>query len=109
MSKSIPVLFLKTRSSPTDTYEDLFASSTSPNGEPFRPSFIPVLEHRFDDTGLALVRSLLKLRAIGNRPECAYGGLIFTSQRAVEAFASLVSEKKAGVGGEGTPEIHRGS
>ena len=107
MPTSIPVFLLKTRSSPTDAYEDLFASSTSPNGEPFSPSFVPVLEHRLDDTGLALVRSLLKLRAIGNRQECAYGGLIFTSQRAVEAFASLVAEKKkAGVGGEGTAVAH---
>ncbi|KAJ8123195.1 hypothetical protein ONZ43_g793 [Nemania bipapillata] len=85
-----PVLLLKTKSSPTDAYEDLFST---PHGEfDFEPTFVPVLQHCFAEDGLESVRQLLREKRINNSVDSAYGGLIFTSQRAVEAFAKLVDE-----------------
>lgn len=92
--ESIPVLLLKTKSSPGDAYEELFSSQTAEDGFIFEPKFLPVLEHRFEPKGLNRVQDLLKARHIGAAPTCAYGGLIFTSQRAVEAFAKVVEEGK---------------
>lgn len=90
MAPKTPVLLLKTRSSPGDSYEEIF--SDVGNGFHFEPSFVPVLEHTFDNEGMAKVRSLLRNRSIGTAEGKAYGGLIFTSQRAVEAFTKLVEE-----------------
>lgn len=88
--RAIPVLLLKTRSSPTDAYEELL--STSREGVSFEPVFIPVLEHNFEEEGMRLLGSLLHKRRINRSgQEGSYGGLIFTSQRAVEAFAKLVA------------------
>ncbi|KAK0610488.1 tetrapyrrole biosynthesis, uroporphyrinogen III synthase [Bombardia bombarda] len=92
MSQNTPVFLLKTRSSPGDSYEDLFSAPT--NGFQFDPVFVPVLEHRFEDAGMARVRGLLQTRAISKSQQSSYGALVFTSQRAVEAFASLVEEGK---------------
>ncbi|KAJ8124674.1 hypothetical protein O1611_g8968 [Lasiodiplodia mahajangana] len=86
----VPVLLLKTKSSPTDAYEDLF--STPHDGFHFEPTFVPVLQHCFTADGLNSVRELLQEKRINNGLNSAYGGLIFTSQRAVEAFAKLVDE-----------------
>ncbi|KAI1130156.1 uroporphyrinogen-III synthase [Nemania abortiva] len=86
----VPVLLLKTKSSPTDAYEDLF--STPHDGYHFEPTFVPVLQHCFAEDGLRSLRELLQQRRINNGLDSAYGGLIFTSQRAVEAFAKLVDE-----------------
>ncbi len=101
----IPVLLLKTKSSPTDAYEELFAASTTrtatSHGDDqdtgFEPVFVPVLEHRFDNDGVARLRDLLAQRLIANNraadgADRRYGGLIFTSQRAVEAFAKIVAD-----------------
>lgn len=87
---SIPILLLKTKSTPNDGYYDEFSSSR--NEVSFNPIFIPVLEHKILDDGMNIVRSLFSKKEIGNREVCKYGGLIFTSQRAVEAFALLISE-----------------
>ncbi|KAF4453562.1 uroporphyrinogen-III synthase [Fusarium austroafricanum] len=95
-SAKIPVLLLKTRSSPGDSYEDLFSESHA-NGLGFAPQFVPVLLHQFHDEGMKEVAALLRNRRIGNQEHHEYGGLIFTSQRAVEAFVKLVEEGKAGV------------
>ncbi|AEO67743.1 uncharacterized protein THITE_2116724 [Thermothielavioides terrestris NRRL 8126] len=92
MASKIPVFLLKTRSVPGDAYEELF--STPADGFDFEPSFVPVLEHRFDEEGLAKVRSALQNRSISSAVDSTYGGLIFTSQRAVEAFAKLVEERR---------------
>ncbi|KAI1289001.1 uroporphyrinogen-III synthase [Xylaria venustula] len=94
---SVPVLLLKTRSSPTDAYEDLF--STPHDNFRFEPTFVPVLQHCFDEDGLESVRTLLHERKINNGVDSAHGGLIFTSQRAVEAFAKLVDERQGKDGG----------
>ncbi|KAM0429851.1 hypothetical protein ACHAQK_010968 [Fusarium lateritium] len=90
----IPILLLKTRSSPGDSYEDLFSESdTKEIG--FAPEFVPVLLHQFHDEGMKEVAALLRERRIGNQEHDEYGGLIFTSQRAVEAFVKLVEDGKA--------------
>ncbi|KAM0322407.1 hypothetical protein ACHAQA_009474 [Verticillium albo-atrum] len=93
---AVPILLLKTRSSPGDSYEDLFTTPNSDNHE-FEPTFVPVLQHTLDDEGLDVVRALLQDRGINSGETASYGGLIFTSQRAVEAFTGLV---EAGKGSE---------
>jgi uroporphyrinogen-III synthase len=85
-----PVLLLKTRSKPTDAYEELFAMSTDQGG--FAPCFVPVLEHKFANKGLQELNKLLDAGRFGDAPD-DYGGIIFTSQRAVEAFAQVVGDK----------------
>ncbi|KAI0409376.1 uroporphyrinogen-III synthase [Xylaria palmicola] len=96
-----PILLLKTRSSPTDTYEDLFAAPHATFS--FEPTFVPVLQHCFAEDGLASVRGLLREKRINGDVNSAYGGLIFTSQRAVEAFAQLVDEGQGN--GESWPHL----
>ncbi|KAI3319958.1 uroporphyrinogen-III synthase [Xylariaceae sp. AK1471] len=85
-----PVFFLKTKSSPSDAYEDLF--STPQDGFVFEPTFVPVLQHCFDQYGMKSVRKLLQEKRINARENSEYGGLIFTSQRAVEVFSKLINE-----------------
>ncbi|KAL2268146.1 hypothetical protein VTJ83DRAFT_2992 [Remersonia thermophila] len=92
MASNTPVFLLKTKSVPGDAYEELFSSP--PRGPSFDPIFVPVLEHRFLEDGMARVRHVLQNRLIGTAEGSAYGGLIFTSQRAVEAFTSLVQERR---------------
>lgn len=94
-SDKVPVLLLKTRSSPGDSYEDLF-SETSAAGASFTPQFVPVLLHQFQDEGMKKVSEVLREGRIGNKEHHEYGGLIFTSQRAVEAFVKLVQDGKDG-------------
>ncbi|OTB02388.1 hypothetical protein M426DRAFT_322664 [Hypoxylon sp. CI-4A] len=88
----IPVLLLKTKSTPTDAYEDIF--SIPKDGFDFDPIFVPVLQHKFEDEGMQQVGNLLREKRISRNADSNYGGLIFTSQRAVEAFAKLVDEGK---------------
>lgn len=89
-SDQTPVLLLKTRSGPTDAYEELF--STPRDGFNFEPTFVPVLQHQFEEDGLKTVRELLQGKRIHTGQGASFGGLIFTSQRAVEAFGKLVEE-----------------
>ncbi|PLN77316.1 tetrapyrrole biosynthesis, uroporphyrinogen III synthase [Aspergillus taichungensis] len=90
-----PILLLKTRSSPKDTYAEYFSARG------YNPAFVPVLEHRFRGESLSRLRGLLeggrfttagdyKNNGTGNGGEDKYGGLIFTSQRAVEAFGAVL-------------------
>ncbi|OHW99340.1 uroporphyrinogen-III synthase [Colletotrichum incanum] len=88
----VPVLLLKTKSTPGDSYEDVF--SRKDDGRAFEPAFVPVLHHSFQEPGMATVRDVLYRRGVNTSIDASYGGLIFTSQRAVEAFSSLVAEKK---------------
>ncbi|KAE8448252.1 hypothetical protein EG329_009683 [Mollisiaceae sp. DMI_Dod_QoI] len=92
-SSTIPILLLKTKSTPHDGYYDQFTSSNQ-TGLKFQPTFVPVLEHQLLEDGLKTVRYLLQQKQISNEPGSKYGGMIFTSQRAVEAFAKLVEEGK---------------
>ncbi|KAF9869259.1 uroporphyrinogen-III synthase [Colletotrichum karsti] len=96
-STTVPVLLLKTKSTPGDSYEELF--SQNHNGPNFEPTFVPVLHHSFQEPGMTVARDVLHRRAISTDADASYGGLIFTSQRAVEAFAQLVDEKKGAEGG----------
>ncbi|KAH6677168.1 tetrapyrrole biosynthesis, uroporphyrinogen III synthase [Halenospora varia] len=90
MTSKTPILLLKTRSTPNDGYEEHFSGEK--DGIQFVPVFVPVLEHKFLDNGLNVVRDLLRKREIHQGQIAKYGGIIFTSQRAVEAFAKLVEE-----------------
>lgn len=75
---------MKTKSTPADSYRDLFTNHPS-----FDPYFVPVLQHRFVPPGLEKLQSLIQSRSISNDDNARFGGLIFTSQRAVEAFTKL--------------------
>lgn len=86
-SPKIPILLLKTKSLPNDSYKEYFSSATSP----FAPVFVPVLEHRPNVHNLQQVKNLLKEGGLKRK----YGGMIFTSQRAVEGFAQVVHELEA--------------
>jgi uroporphyrinogen-III synthase len=85
----IPVLLLKTKSTPVDTYNEYFSN------EPFASTFVPVLEHRLNIRNLEFVRSLLLDGKLGREHNAKYGGIIFTSQRAVEGFAKAVNQAEA--------------
>ncbi|KAH7081841.1 tetrapyrrole biosynthesis, uroporphyrinogen III synthase [Paraphoma chrysanthemicola] len=88
----IPVLLLKTKSAPTDAYEELF---TTLDDHRYDPIFVPVLEHRFKKDALDGVRSHITSRGFVQSSEgglATYGALVFTSQRAVEAFAEIIEE-----------------
>ncbi|PHH58499.1 hypothetical protein CDD81_5596 [Ophiocordyceps australis] len=80
------VLMLKTESTPTDAYRILL----SQHGR--SPLFIPVLTHKPKPEGIEKLHQLLVKRSFASA--CPYSGLIFTSQRAVEAFASLVFQHR---------------
>ncbi|ERF71249.1 hypothetical protein EPUS_05301 [Endocarpon pusillum Z07020] len=83
-SLKIPILLLKTKSIPNDSYEEYFSSPSSL----FAPVFVPVLEHKPNASNLEQVKKLLQEGELKGR----YGGMIFTSQRAVEGFAQVVQE-----------------
>lgn len=89
----IPMLLLKTKSTPHDGYEEYFSVVKGKDEKLcYEPTFVPVLEHRFQEEALGAVRGLLKNKEISKNAGARYGGLIFTSQRAVEAFARVVEE-----------------
>ncbi|KAK2781946.1 hypothetical protein FQN52_001256 [Onygenales sp. PD_12] len=77
-----PIFLLKTKSTPHDGYSEYFSKT-------YNPLFVPVLEHRFRTQNLHRVRDLFVSGAISK----LYGGLIFTSQRAVEGFARVLGEE----------------
>ena len=67
-------LLLKTKSTPTDPYDEAFRHKT-----PFIPVFVPVLAHH-------RVNELQLREILQNEPAKGYTALIVTSQRAVEAL-----------------------
>lgn len=87
----IPVFLLKTKSIPNDGYQEQFSASKD---QGFDPIFVPVLEHKFFEEELAIVKELLQKKLVIRETTSKYGGMIFTSQRAVEAFSRLVCEGK---------------
>ncbi|KAG5927092.1 hypothetical protein E4U42_002591 [Claviceps africana] len=94
---NVPVLLLKTKSTPSDAYEETLSShgfSRKCIHGRLHPRFVPVLRHRFDDDGIQEIQSLLLNRRISRRLDAKYGGIIFTSQRAVEAFSHVVQHGK---------------
>jgi uroporphyrinogen-III synthase len=84
-SKS-PIFLLKTKSTPHDGYDEYFTA------QGYEPRFIPVLEHKFHNANLQIVRDLFVSGTLTEK----YGGLIFTSQRAVEGFASAMQDIEIG-------------
>ncbi|KAF4203914.1 hypothetical protein CNMCM8927_008061 [Aspergillus lentulus] len=84
-SPATPILLLKTKSTPHDGYEEFFSAHG------YNPAFVPVLEHHFNHTNLRTVEDLFTSGSLNAGPGRKYGGLIFTSQRAVEGFARLVT------------------
>jgi uroporphyrinogen-III synthase len=88
----IPILLLKTKSAPTDTYEELF---TTLDDSRYAPVFVPVLEHRFKRDALEEVQKHITGRGfitVAQQGLATYGAFIFTSQRAVEAFSEIVQD-----------------
>ena len=97
----IPVYLLKTKNSPTDSYEEYFEKLD--NGK-YKPIFVPVLDHIFRDDALRTLRRSAERFAFAggspadarrkatNNPAKKYGGIIFTSQRAVDAFAITIAK-----------------
>ncbi|KAI9643215.1 hypothetical protein NHQ30_007831 [Ciborinia camelliae] len=79
----MPVFLLKTKSVPNDGYEE-----------------------RLEEGGVEEVKGLLRERGVGKEEGRRYGGLIFTSQRAVELFAKLVEEgRELANGGDDWPYL----
>lgn len=88
MDSKIPILLLKTKSTPRDRYEEYFEEL---GGGCYRPVFIPVLQHTMLQSSLETMSVYIMQKAFAG-PSRKYGGVIFTSQRAVEAFAHIVSQ-----------------
>ncbi|EEP80587.1 conserved hypothetical protein [Uncinocarpus reesii 1704] len=86
-NSAIPVLLLKTKSTPHDGYEEYFSSTTRRHH--YKPIFVPVLEHIFDYENLGKLKDLFVSRALTRK----YGGLVFTSQRAVEGFSRMIVDE----------------
>lgn len=91
---STPIFLLKTKSSPNDGYEEYFLQDVPLHGNKWDPVFVPVLEHKFHEQNLNGLEEMIGSRQFhpskseGN--QTSYGGLIFTSQRAVEAFSKVI-------------------
>ena len=88
MTGPTPILLLKTRSQPEDKYYEYFSNTASQSStdSSFAPYFAPVLEHRQNENSMKRLAELLRT---GNLKK-EYGGMIFTSQRAVEAWSDVV-------------------
>lgn len=97
----VPVYLLKTKSTPTDAYQTHISQLS--NGK-YQPLFVPVLDHIFRDDPLRALRRHAERFAFAggspadarrkatNNPAKRYGGMVFTSQRAVDAFATVVAK-----------------
>ncbi|PVH96362.1 tetrapyrrole biosynthesis, uroporphyrinogen III synthase, partial [Periconia macrospinosa] len=89
---TIPILLLKTKSTPADAYEEYF--STFDNNR-YTPAFVPVLEHKFKQDALSSLSHHIKDGDFRSTPGASpqrYGAMIFTSQRAVEAFTQVIED-----------------
>ncbi|KAF8430270.1 tetrapyrrole biosynthesis, uroporphyrinogen III synthase [Tirmania nivea] len=85
------VLLLKTKSHPTDPYDVLFRSKK------VNPIFVPVLEHRhvnLDTISHIISEGRIDSFETTGEQETEYGGLIITSQRAVEALGVVLESLK---------------
>lgn len=92
-NEKIPVYLLKNPSEPVDKYHELISSAD--NGR-YMPVFVPVLEHSLLKDGVEEIsKLLLGHHFISDSPHRTYGGIIFTSQRAVIAFAAALEQIKA--------------
>ncbi|TGZ85074.1 tetrapyrrole biosynthesis, uroporphyrinogen III synthase, partial [Ascodesmis nigricans] len=91
---SLPLILLKTKSSPTDPYDLYFSAHPLTSDCPTNPIFVPVLQHHH--TNLSQLRDILVTQGIDGRAESTadYTGLIITSQRSVEALGGVLSSLK---------------
>ena len=92
MGLSIPMIFLKNPSNGhvnEDAYTEHFGAIDQARNAYYKPLYVPVLEHTFDLNELQKVLSHHQFFWYweGHAKVGLYGGIIFTSQRAVEAFA----------------------
>ncbi|KAF4536253.1 Tetrapyrrole biosynthesis uroporphyrinogen III synthase [Lasiodiplodia theobromae] len=87
--RKVPVVLLKTKSTPTDGYEEFFAAAGDGR---YDPVFVPVLEHRFRADALKQLRADIAHGGFTGAQHAKYGAIIFTSQRAVEAFTQVVQD-----------------
>ncbi|KAI5286768.1 hypothetical protein KEM54_006533 [Ascosphaera aggregata] len=92
-SSKIPIFFLKTLSVPDDPYEKLVSEVQKTEKLPsedsqytYDPTFVPVLEHWYNDENLNYVNALVASGELARK----YEGLIFTSVRATEGFSRMV-------------------
>ncbi|KAL8813678.1 MAG: hypothetical protein Q9223_000299 [Gallowayella weberi] len=94
-SSSIPIIFLKNPSvGHIDPYTTCFDCNSQSPSSSYEPLYVPVLEHT---SNLKPILTMLDRndRSTGYERKAndafPYAGLIFTSQRAVEAFASALN------------------
>ena len=97
-SASRSIIFLKTKSKPDDAYEHYFCTTAT---RIWTPLFIHVLDHEFNKIVLRRLEDNItrgafcqpSAQGVASSLESSkhYDGLIFTSQRAVEAFSSVVT------------------
>ncbi|KAF2835601.1 uroporphyrinogen-III synthase-like protein [Patellaria atrata CBS 101060] len=100
----VPILLLKTKSSPSDGYEEYLRALDCGR---YDPQFVPVLEHRFKQDSLKHLRETITAPSNADitkgfvgfvdgkrwgRRSAQYGAIIFTSQRAVEAFTKVIQD-----------------
>lgn len=89
----IPIILLKTPSTPTDAYKTYFTTPSAPSTTSppkFNPVFLPLLQHTLLAPALSHLHTLLTSPPPSPFPQ-KYGGIILTSQRAVEALDSVLS------------------
>ncbi|KAL8653543.1 MAG: hypothetical protein Q9210_002025 [Variospora velana] len=95
LDMSIPVVLLKNASSGhTDPYTTHLSADPSFPNVIYHPFYVPVLEHTyFTKPILTAFEPFHEESSVENATtKFPYGGLIFTSQRAVEAFAAAVAQ-----------------
>jgi uroporphyrinogen-III synthase len=86
VSVKVSVLLLKNPSEPSDRYKELISQD-----EGSVPIFVPVLEHSLLDHGVNEIAKMLREGGFNPLSKSRkYGGIIFTSQRAVTAFAVAI-------------------
>jgi len=92
MTSRTPVFLLKTKSLPADGYEEYFEQLGEGR---YSPIFVPVLEHKFTQNSLQSIKEHVlngTFLPYSQQSGHKYGGMIFTSQRAVEVFTYVIDE-----------------
>lgn len=104
---TVPVILLKNASSGhTDPYTTHFSSKPPFPNVAYQPVYIPVLEHSLHiEPILSTFQVFSKIQSYEDATTAfPVGGLIFTSQRAVEAFASALDHLSPYADGGSTSE-----
>ncbi|KAA8910538.1 tetrapyrrole biosynthesis, uroporphyrinogen III synthase [Sphaerosporella brunnea] len=94
--RSVPIILLKTKSSPTDPYDDQFSAPSFTSNASLKPKpiFVPVLQHKPINLD-RLTHHITTNNISSTDAAAAYSGLIITSQRAVEAVGSVLAKLAA--------------